>query len=114
MRISDWSSDVCSSDLMICIGWLGVFVAREFWPLAAVLLAYGFFQNAILAQFEAVTMAHLGSRRERYSQVRVWGSLGFIVTVTGLGLAFDHYDVALLPTSEELCVGKGCVCTCRV
>lgn len=88
---------------MICIGWLGVFVAREFWPLAAVLLAYGFFQNAILAQFEAVTMAHLGRQRERYSQVRVWGSLGFIVTGTGLGLAFDHYDVSMLPLALLAC-----------
>jgi PPP family 3-phenylpropionic acid transporter len=88
---------------MICIGWLGVFTAREFWPLAAVLLAYGFFQNAILAQFEAVTMAHLGSQRARYSQVRVWGSLGFIVTGTGLGLAFDYYDLAMLPLALLAC-----------
>ncbi|MEL0027045.1 MAG: MFS transporter [Perlucidibaca sp.] len=89
--------------LMITVGWLGVFAAREFWPLATVLLIYGFFQNAILAQFEAVTMAHLGARRERYSQVRLWGSLGFIVTGTGLGAAFDHYPVSLLPLALLIC-----------
>lgn len=88
---------------MITVGWLGVFVAREFWPLAAVLLAYGFFQNAILAQFEAVTMAHLGEQRARYSQVRLWGSLGFIATGTGLGVAFDHYPVGLLPLALLAC-----------
>jgi PPP family 3-phenylpropionic acid transporter len=62
-----------------------------------VLLAYGFFQNAILAQFEAVTMAHLGERRERYSLIRLWGSLGFIVTGTGLGILFDYISVDSLP-----------------
>ena len=72
--------------LMITLGWLGVFLAREFWPLALVLLAYGFFQNAILAQFESVTMAHLGEQRDRYSQVRLWGSLGFLLTVMVAGL----------------------------
>lgn len=82
---------------MMLLVWLGVFWAREYWSLALVLLAYGFFQNAILAQFEAVTMAHLGQRRERYSLIRLWGSLGFIVTGTGLGILFDHISVDSLP-----------------
>jgi PPP family 3-phenylpropionic acid transporter len=82
---------------MMLLVWLGVFWAREYWSLALVLLVYGFFQNAILAQFEAVTMAHLGQRRERYSLIRLWGSLGFIVTGTGLGILFDHISVDSLP-----------------
>lgn len=82
---------------MMLLVWLGVFWVREYWSLALVLLAYGFFQNAILAQFEAVTMAHLGQRRERYSLIRLWGSLGFIVTGTGLGILFDHISVDSLP-----------------
>lgn len=88
---------------MITLGWLGVFVAREFWPLAAVLLVYGFFQNAILAQFEAVTLAHLGSERARYSQIRLWGSLGFIATGTGLGLYFEYFPVSHLPIALLIC-----------
>lgn len=89
--------------LMITLGWLGVFLAREFWPLALVLLAYGFFQNAILAQFESVTMAHLGEQRDRYSQVRLWGSLGFIVVGTSLGVAFDHISLNVLPLAMLAC-----------
>lgn len=89
--------------LMVTVCWLGVFVAREFRSLALVLLAYGFFQNAILAQFEAVTIAHLGARRERYSKIRLWGSLGFIVTGTGLGMFFDHFPVSSLPLCLLVC-----------
>lgn len=88
---------------MITIGWLGVFVVRDYWPLAAVLLVYGFFQNAILAQFEAVTLAHLGSQRERYSRIRLWGSLGFIATGTGLGLYFEAFPVSHLPLALLVC-----------
>lgn len=89
--------------LMITLGWLGVFAAHSFWSLALVMLAYGFFQNAILAQFEALTMAHLGAQRERYSQVRLWGSLGFIATGTGLGILFDRISVDALPLALLVC-----------
>ena len=42
-----------------------------------------------LAQFEAVTISHLGAQRERYGRIRLWGSLGFMLAVSGLGAAFD-------------------------
>ncbi|HQX89229.1 MAG TPA: MFS transporter [Moraxellaceae bacterium] len=77
--------------------WLGVFFTDHFWPLAFVLLGYSFFQNAILAQFEAVTIAHLGTQRELYSRLRLWGSVGFIVTGASLGMLFDHVSVGWLP-----------------
>jgi PPP family 3-phenylpropionic acid transporter len=83
--------------------WLGVFFTRNFWPLAMVLLGYSFFQNAILAQFEAVTVAHLGARRDKYSHVRLWGSIGFMVTGATLGMVFDHVSIIWLPLCLMLC-----------
>lgn len=77
--------------------WLGVFFTDHFWPLAFVLLGYSFFQNAILAQFEAVTIAHLGTQRELYSRLRLWGSVGFIVTGASLGMFFDYVSIGWLP-----------------
>ncbi len=82
---------------MLMLFWCGIFFVRDFWPVALVLLGYSFFQNAILAQFEAVTMAHLGLARARYGQVRLWGSLGFIATVAGLGMLFEVVSLAWLP-----------------
>ena len=78
--------------------WLGVFFTENFWPLAFVLLGYSFFQNAILAQFEAVTIAHLGPQRELYSRLRLWGSIGFIVTGASLGMLFDQVSVMQPPS----------------
>ncbi len=59
--------------------------------------AYSFFWNAIHAQFEVVTLGYLGDKPERYSHVRLWGTVGFIVVVIGLGKAFDSISVSYLP-----------------
>ncbi len=37
------------------------------------MVLHAFFWHAILAQFEVITLAHLGSQSERYSQLRLWG-----------------------------------------
>lgn len=73
-----------------------------FVPLALIIVGYSFFWNAVLAQFEVVTLAHLGSRYRRYSLVRVWGSVGFIAAVAGLGFAFDRIDLHWLPVVVAL------------
>lgn len=94
--------------------WLGVFFTKNFWPLAFVLMGYGFFQNAILAQFEAVTIAHLGAHREQYSRVRLWGSVGFIVTGATLGLLFDYVSVSWLPLCLMVCAIASWLSSLRV
>ena len=40
---------------------------------------HAFFWHAVLPQFEVITLAHLHEQPERYSQVRLWGSIGFIL-----------------------------------
>lgn len=83
---------------MLALFWLGIFfVGQQFALMAVVLFGYSFFQNAILAQFEAVTIAHLGAERARYGQIRLWGSLGFIAAVASLGYVFDVISVRWLP-----------------
>lgn len=53
--------------------------------------------NAIMPQFEAMTLAHLGPRRSLYGRIRVWGSVGFALTVTGAGVLIDQLGYAVLP-----------------
>ena len=53
--------------------------------------------NAIMPQFEAMTLAHLGLRRSLYGRIRVWGSVGFALTVTGAGVVLEHWGYAVLP-----------------
>lgn len=83
--------------LLAVFTFAGVFLAPGFGWLLLVMLAYSFFWNAALPQFEANTFNHLGRDAHRYSSIRLWGSVGFIVTVAGLGMLFDVTGPGLLP-----------------
>jgi PPP family 3-phenylpropionic acid transporter len=43
-----------------------------------------------------VTFRYLGSNAPRYARVRVWGSVGFILAVLGLGVAVDSLGTAII------------------
>jgi PPP family 3-phenylpropionic acid transporter len=75
----------------------GVFFANSFWWLALVMAVFSFFWNAALPQFEATTMNHLGDKLHRYSGIRLWGSIGFILAVTGLGALLGQSGTGVLP-----------------
>ncbi len=84
--------------LIALVIFLGLFFRLDsFWWMAIIIAGYSFFWNAVLAQFEVVTLSHLGTRYQRYSQIRLWGSIGFIVAVTLLGYSFDYVSISWLP-----------------
>ncbi len=83
--------------LFAAVAFAAIFVAQGYWWVALVVLLFSFFWNAVLPQFEAVTLDHLGSEQQRYSLIRLWGSVGFIVVVVGLGPLLDRFGVGLLP-----------------
>ncbi|NIP71869.1 MAG: MFS transporter [Gammaproteobacteria bacterium] len=85
------------ASLLAIVCFAGVFVASDYWWLALVMTAFSFFWNASLPQFEATTMNHLGEQPHRYSSIRLWGSIGFIATVAGLGALFDAVEISWLP-----------------
>jgi len=58
---------------------------------------FSFFWNATLPQFEAATLFHLQVEPQRYSQIRLWGSIGFIAAVLGIGRFLDQFSIAYLP-----------------
>ncbi len=82
--------------------------------LLVVLALYAFFQNAILAQFEAVALIRLAHDRARYGVIRQWGSLGFVVAVAGLGWAFGEWGLGVLPAVLAVLALAGLVVACWV
>ncbi|WP_130804787.1 MFS transporter [Acinetobacter ihumii] len=90
VRIATW--------MEACI-WFAIFIIpNSFQSVALLMLIFSFFQNAILAQFEGVTLFWLGDKRiEYYGKVRKWGSVGFIVSVFGIGALLDVIPIAMLP-----------------
>src|SRR5690606_30702362 len=61
-----------------------LFLDKSYAWLALVMALHAFFWHAVLPQFEVITLAHLHGQTARYSQVRLWGSIGFILTVVVL------------------------------
>jgi PPP family 3-phenylpropionic acid transporter len=81
----------------IClVAYLGVFRATSFWSLFLVMSLISFFWSASLPLVEATTLSHLGGGTDRYGRIRLWGSVGFILVVVGLGMALDHYPMRTL------------------
>jgi PPP family 3-phenylpropionic acid transporter len=67
----------------------GVFGGTGFWWLAFVMLAFSFFWHASLPLVEVQVMHHTRDRPGAYGRVRLWGSLGFIASVSALGPVLD-------------------------
>ena len=80
--------------LLATLAFAGVFLWKGYWWLALVMSVFSFFWNAALPQFEATTLTHLGSQTHRYSSIRLWGSIGFIVAVAALGLSSTGWVIS--------------------
>lgn len=84
------------------VGFSLLLVARNFPGVFAAVAVLAFFWGAALPLVEAVTLGHLGAAPGGYGRIRLWGSVGFIATVLGVGYLLDQLPVALL---VPLCLG---------
>jgi PPP family 3-phenylpropionic acid transporter len=83
--------------------YLGVFATTSFWGLFLVLALMNFFWSASMPLVEATTLSYLGKNSAHYGRIRSWGSIGFIVSVVGLGYAFDYIAIAWLLWAGLVC-----------
>ncbi|WP_189577963.1 MFS transporter [Marinobacter zhanjiangensis] len=75
----------------------GVFLEPGFYGLLLVMLLFTFFWNAILPLYEVITLRVLGSKKEKYGRIRLWGSVGFIGGVAIIGAILEYIPIILLP-----------------
>ena len=69
----------------------------DFLGLCLVLALFGVFWNAIIAQFDTLTLEYLAENHHQYSSIRVWGSIGFIVMMLASGWLFSDVEYGILP-----------------
>lgn len=74
----------------------GFFFAQGFWAWLVAMAVLAFFWSAALPLVEVLTLGHLRDAPVRYSRVRLWGSIGFIVAVTGIGAWLDRFAIDTL------------------
>ncbi|MDX1693396.1 MAG: MFS transporter [Ketobacteraceae bacterium] len=104
-NIWGWLADKSGKRLMIVrlgafltlLIFSAVLLKPDFTGLMMIMISFSFFWNAILPQQEVLTLTHLARHPHWYSRIRVWGSIGFIITSSGLGLFFDTYALQWLP-----------------
>lgn len=69
------------------------FLTTEFAGIFVGMALMAFFWSAALPLIESVTFSHLGDQGHRYASIRVWGSVGFIVAVLGIGHALEDLPI---------------------
>ncbi len=100
-----WLADASGERLAILrlgsfLGFLcfaGILLDQSYVWLIAIIVAYSFFWNAVLPQHEVITLRFLGDHPERYSRLRLWGSVGFILAVVGVGHLYEVSDIGWFP-----------------
>jgi len=85
------------ASLVSMIAFAGVLLGDSYPWLMLVMLVFSFFWNASLPQLETTTLRHLGDHTHRYSIVRLWGSVGFILTVAVLGEVLEWSGPDMVP-----------------
>jgi len=74
--------------------YLALYLAQSPAAVALVLLVSGLMTAGTGPLAEAITLSALDGRTERYGPIRLWGSIGFILAVFGLGVWLDRHDIA--------------------
>lgn len=93
-RPGEWFFAGCVATLLCFAGFL---FTRQAWALLAVMAAFGLFYNAVMPQFEAMTLTALGPRPELYGRLRVWGSIGFLFVAGSYGALMDRVGDGWFP-----------------
>ena len=85
------------SALCASVGFTGFFLTDNFVHLFIPMTLMAFFWSASLPLVESLTFAHLADESHRYSRIRVWGSVGFIVAVLLGGALLDRLPIGDVP-----------------
>ena len=93
-RPGQWLVAGCAFAL-VCFA--GFTVSRSVVALLGVMTAFGFFYNAVLPQFEAMTLTALGTDSHDYGRIRLWGSLGFLLVAGSYGALLDRIGDGAFP-----------------
>ena len=86
-RPGNWFVAAC---VMTLLCFAGFTLSHSALALLSVMACFGLFYNAVMPQFEAMTLAALGPRSAEYGRIRVWGSVGFLIVASSYGWLMDR------------------------
>lgn len=89
-------------ELLVLSGWgsfvifSGFFLTHEFMPMLVLIVLFGFFRSPLMPMVEATTWEQIPIRGWEYGKIRLWGSVGFIVSTLSIGYLSERYSVGLI------------------
>jgi PPP family 3-phenylpropionic acid transporter len=86
----------CYAGLAGTLCYMAVFFTTAPLWLILVVGLWSFFWSAALPLMETTTLDHLRGATGRYGRIRLWGSVGFILAVAGVGWVLDRADIRVL------------------
>jgi PPP family 3-phenylpropionic acid transporter len=75
----------------------GLLAGSSFAWMFSVLFLFSLATSGAMPIIEASTLSRLGGASEQYGAIRMWGSVGFVLAVFGIGYALDMVAVTWLP-----------------
>lgn len=79
------------------VGFSGFLLFDSLVGVLLTMAVFSFFANAIMPQFEALTLDRLGAERAAYGRIRVWGSVGFLLVAGSFGALLERVGESTLP-----------------
>ena len=76
---------------------VGIFVGHGFAYFFVLMVAVNLFTSAQSPLSEAVMLSEMRGDMTHYGRLRLWGSVGFILTVTAGGPILDRFGIGLMP-----------------
>jgi len=87
---------VVFSAFAVFSGFASLYAVESYAGVAAVMFALSVLAAGALPLVEAITLSVLGGRTGHYGPIRLWGSIGFILGVLGVGAWLDRHPPATI------------------
>jgi MFS transporter, PPP family, 3-phenylpropionic acid transporter len=85
-----------------CLGFLPLVAVQRFGPLAVTCFAYAFFASSITTVIDSLTLRRVELAGGSYSRIRLFGSVGFVLSSTAFGVVVPELDVRVVWASLAL------------
>jgi PPP family 3-phenylpropionic acid transporter len=97
---------VIFSAFAVFAGFASLYAVRGVFAIASAMLALSVLASGSMPLVEAAALSATRAKPGSYGPVRLWGSIGYILTAFGAGAWLDHHDVA---TVLDLVVGLAAI-----
>ena len=87
------------------IAFIGFFFGGGFWYFAFFMVAVNLFTSAQGPLSDALILSEMQGNMSRYGQLRLWGSVGYVVMTAASGFVLDWTGIGLMPWVGAVILG---------